>query len=84
LAQSPSFKDFTASLPTQNANYFYLNFEEGLSTLKKLPGAEDNLPIEAQQTLSAFRGIALTATRPNEQTSQMDVMLVLKTQEKAQ
>ena len=79
LAQSPDFLKMTASLPKENTGYFYLNFDQGMTVAKKSAGIKgQTISPETEENLSVITAIAATATSPNSQTSQLDLMFVLK------
>ena len=79
LAQSPNFQKMTASLPKQNTGYFYLNFDQGMTVAKKsAKAAGQTIPPDTEENLDLMIGIAATATNPDPQTSQLDLILALK------
>lgn len=79
LAQSPDFQRITASLPKQNNGYFYLNFSQGISAIKKSNGIlGQNLKTETEENLNSIIGIAATSTMPDSETTQLDLMVALK------
>ena len=79
LAQSPDFLKMTASLPKQNTGYFYLNFDQGMTVAKKsAKAAGQTIPPDTEKNLDLMIGMAATATSPDPQTSQLDLILALK------
>jgi hypothetical protein len=82
LAQSPDFLKMTASLPKQNTGYFYLNFDQGMTVAEKSAQiAGQTIPPETEENLDLMIGMAATATSPDPQTSQLDLILALKTRQ---
>lgn len=82
LAQNPDFLKMTASLPKQNTGYFYLNFDQGMTVAQKSAKiAGQTIPPQTQENLDLMIGMAATATSPDPQTSQLDLILALKTRQ---
>jgi hypothetical protein len=72
----------TASLPKQNTGYFYLNFDQGMTVAQKSTKiAGQTIPPQTQENLDLMIGMAATATSPDPQTSQLDLILALKTRQ---
>ena len=82
LAQSPNFQEMTASLPQQNTGYFYLNVDQGITVAKKSAGIKgQTIPPDTEKNLRVITAIAATATSPDSKTSQLDLMVTLKTKQ---
>jgi hypothetical protein len=80
LNQSPTFKTVTASLPQSNLGYFYVDLEKltaKINSFSQVPGS--TMPLETSAMLNSMQGLAFTVTMPDATTSQMDMMLSLKT-----
>lgn len=79
LPQSPDFQAISGKLPPNNLGYFYLNMEKTASVVNNLPQIKNNtMPVEASTTIESIRGIALTATMPNLTTSQLDLIISMR------
>jgi hypothetical protein len=79
LPQSPSFRAIAGKLPSNNLGYFYLNMEKTAPVVNTFPQVENTLSSpEASATIDSIRGIALTATMPNSTTSQLDLIISMR------
>ncbi len=80
LPQSKDFQEITASLPTSNLGYLYVNFDQALKLINtKLPPDQRPtiLPPASLVMLSSLRGLGATTTQ-NGNTIQLEGLLVLK------
>ncbi|MDF5707849.1 MAG: DUF3352 domain-containing protein [Nostoc sp. S4] len=75
LDKSEAFKAVTGSLQKPNGGYFYLDMD----TTKTLPLVNSFISSEANTILSSIRGFGITATSPDKSTSELEMLLALKT-----
>jgi hypothetical protein len=79
LVTSEKFQQAISALPVENNGYFYLNFSQGISAIKKSNGIlGQNLKTETEENLNSIIGIAATSTMPDSETTQLDLMVALK------
>lgn len=80
LNNSDTFKAVTGSLPKQNLGYFYVDMEKTMALMKRtiLVSDQNGLPPEAAAMLDSIRGIGVTASQPDKATSQIELLLSLK------
>jgi hypothetical protein len=79
LAQNPQFLALTRALPKANLGYFYLNPSPALPAVAKIAALQGYaLPPMSQQTLESIVAIAGTVSRPQANTSQLDLLVGLK------
>ncbi|HAC62432.1 MAG TPA: hypothetical protein DCF68_02560 [Cyanothece sp. UBA12306] len=76
LPQNSKFKDIQNSLPDNNLGYGFLDIEQIIISLDGLPGTI--IDPEAKTILESIEGLGMTVTQPNKSTSQVDVILSLK------
>ncbi|WP_009633326.1 DUF3352 domain-containing protein [Synechocystis sp. PCC 7509] len=77
LTTSDSFKAATSSLPKSNAGYFYLDMDKTVALINANAQAGAITP-EAKAILDSIRGIGMSASSPNNSTSQFELLLALK------
>jgi Protein of unknown function (DUF3352) len=77
LSSSDNFKAATSSLPKSNAGYFYLDMDKTLALINANAPAGTITP-ESKAILESIRGISMSASTPNESTSQVEMLLALK------
>jgi len=75
-----TFKTVISTLPTNNVGYFYLDADRTWSIVQTfLPPAEkEKTPPEVKALIASVRGLAITATYPNQDTAEVEVILALK------
>lgn len=78
LDKSETFQDTIASLPKSNIGYVYVNMEQALSILNRLPPEATPISPEVNVFLQSIRGVGMTATPPKNQTSTVEVSVPLK------
>jgi Protein of unknown function (DUF3352) len=77
LNNSDNFKSVTNSLPKPNSGYFYLDMEKTLALMTN-KGQLGYMPPETKAVLESIRGIGMSASNPNDSTSQVEMLLSLK------
>ncbi len=77
LTSSDNFKAATGSLPKSNAGYFYLDMDKTVALINANAQANTITP-ETKAILASIRGIAMSASSPNNSTSQVEMLLALK------
>lgn len=79
LDNSETFKAVTGSLQKPNSGYFYLDMDKTMSITRKLAQVQNtSIPPYTDAILNSIRGIGLTATSPDKSTSQVEILLALK------
>ncbi|MFB2834040.1 DUF3352 domain-containing protein [Floridanema evergladense] len=80
LENSPSFKAVTNSLSKPNAGYFYLDMDKTMALVNRnLAGnPQSTISPEASAFLNSIRGIGISGNQPDSSTSQMEILLALK------
>ena len=77
LTSSDNFKAATSSLPKSNAGYFYLDMDKTVALINANTQAGYLTP-ETKAILDSIRGISMSASRPNDSTSEVEMLLALK------
>lgn len=77
LDSSDSFKTITGSLQKPNGGYLYLDMDQTMTIANRL-GANKSMPPETAAVINSIRGIGMTANSSDKSTSQMEVLLSLK------
>ena len=77
LTTSDAFKAATSSLPKSNAGYFYLDMDKTVALINANAQAGAITP-ETKAILDSIRGIGMSASSPNDSTSQFEMLLALK------
>ncbi|GAB1539370.1 DUF3352 domain-containing protein [Scytonema sp. NUACC21] len=79
LSSSDNFKAVTDTLQKPNGGYFYVDMDKTLSLLNRFATAQQQpIPPEASAIMNSIRGLGVTATSPNKETSQVEMLLALK------
>lgn len=78
LEKSETFQDTVASLPKSNLGYVYVNMEQALSILNRLPPEATPISPETNVLLQSIRGVGMTITPPKNHTSTVDLSIPLK------
>lgn len=77
LNSTDTFKSVTGSFVKPNSGYFYLDMEKTLA-LVNAKGQAASIPPETKAILDSIRGIGMSASSPNDSTSQVEMLLALK------
>jgi Protein of unknown function (DUF3352) len=78
MSQSETFQESIKSLPKPNLGYVYINVEQSLSILNRLPSETTPISPETNVLLQSVRGIGVTATPPKNHTSTVELSVPLK------
>lgn len=79
LPDSQSFRTITSSLPKDNLGYFYLDMNKTVGEMTRIAEKQGATPDpNVMSVLNSIQGLAVTATLPNKTTSQLDMLLALK------
>lgn len=78
LDNSENFKTVTGTLQQPNAGYFYMDVDKTASLLNRFAVTRQPLPSQANTVLSSIRGLGVTVTSPNQSTTQLEMLLALK------
>lgn len=76
LADNPNFQTIRPLLPSNNLGYFYLDIEQMANQFKAFSGG--GVDADSEAILSSLQGLGLTATLPDKSTSQLDLVLSIK------
>lgn len=76
--RSEKFTTITKKLPNNNLGYFYIDMNQAMSIVNKLPNRNNNISPEATTILNSLSGIGATATMPDKSTNQLDVLVLFK------
>lgn len=77
LNNSDTFKSITGSFPKPNGGYFYLDAEKAFA-VAATKGQVGSIPPESKAIIDSIRGIGMSASSPNDSTSQVEMLLALK------
>jgi hypothetical protein len=77
LKDSPNFQAITGNLPSNNYGYFYVDVEKILGVMNRL-GATAYMPAEINAVMNSVKGFGGSATLPDQNTSQTDMLLHLR------
>ncbi|MCU0537393.1 MAG: DUF3352 domain-containing protein [Hydrococcus sp. Prado102] len=77
LNNSDNFKSVVSSFPKPNSGYFYLDVEKTVALLTA-KGQVGTMPPETKAVLDSIRGIGMSASNPNDSTSQVEMLFALK------
>lgn len=81
LQENENFTLTTQTLPENNFGYVYFDLERTINVLNEFdPSLLANTPPEAQQIINALKGVAITSSSINSNTSQLDINISLKKQ----
>ena len=78
LDSSETFKAVTNSLQQPNGGYFYLNIDKTLSLATRFAAQGQVVPPETSAVLNSIHGIGMTANSPDKFTSEMELLVALK------
>ena len=78
LKRSSKFKTIAQKLPNNNLGYFYLDMNQIMPIVNRLPADSTDISPEAMTVLNSLVGIGATATMPDKSTSQLDVLFLFK------
>ena len=78
LNKKNEFKAIAQNLPDNNLGYFYVDMNQTMSIINKLPANSIDITPEAREFLNSLQGIGATATMPDKLTSQLDVLVLFK------
>lgn len=82
LPESESFKALTTAMPKQNLGYVYVNLEQMMPVFNQLQlvsqSDQSAQASEMDMVLGSMRGVAMTWTQPSQTSTQMDLLLSLK------
>ncbi len=81
LNSTDNFKSVTGSFAKPNSGYFYLDMEKTLALINA-KGQAASIPPETKAILDSIRGIGMSASSPNDSTSQVEMLLALKPNQK--
>ena len=76
--RSEKFTTITKKLPTNNFGYFYIDMNQTMSIVNKIPTHKSNISPEAKTLLNSLSSIGATATMPDKLTNQLDVLILFK------
>ncbi|MBW4664756.1 MAG: DUF3352 domain-containing protein [Chroococcus sp. CMT-3BRIN-NPC107] len=77
LTDSDNFKAAISPLPRSNAGYFYLDMDKTVALINANAQVVAIDP-ETKAILASIRGIGMSASSPNDSTSQFEMLLALK------
>jgi len=80
LNSTDTFKSVTGSFAKPNSGYFYLDMEKTLALVNASQAAA--ISAETKAILDSIRGIGMSASSPNDSTSQVEMLLALKPNQK--
>ncbi len=78
LPQNPNFQGIKSLLPSDNLGYFYVNFSEVFEQFNQFSGSP--ITAENQAIIESIQGLGMTVTLPNKSTSQLDLVLSIKSE----
>lgn len=78
LEKGETFQDTVESLPQSNLGYVYINMEQALSILNRLPPQASPISPQANVLLQSIRSIGITATPPKTNISTVELSMPLK------
>ena len=78
LERSDEFQAIARKLPNNNFGYFYLDMNQIVPIINRLPADSTDISPEAMSVLNSLVGIGATATMPDKSTSQLDVLILFK------
>lgn len=81
LNSTDNFKSVTGSFAKPNSGYFYVDMEKTLA-LVNAKGQAASISPETKAILDSIRGIGMSASSPNDSTSQVEMLLALKPNQK--
>lgn len=78
LESDDSFKTITSSLQKPNGGYFYLDMDKTMVLVDKFATGANAIDPQSKALLSSIRGISMTATSSDKTSSQVEMLLSLK------
>ncbi|MBE9222199.1 DUF3352 domain-containing protein [Cyanobacterium stanieri LEGE 03274] len=79
LTNSQNYTQTTQTLPQNNFGYVYFDIEKTVNILNEFdPTLFENAPPESQQIINALKGIAITSSSNDPNTSQIDINISLQ------
>ncbi|MEA5535591.1 DUF3352 domain-containing protein [Crocosphaera sp. XPORK-15E] len=78
LQNNPNFQSTTALLPNNNLGYFYVDINQVYTQFKAFSGSP--VDPESQAIIESIQGLGMTVTFPNKTTSQLDLVLSIKSE----
>ena len=80
LDADATFKTVVSSLPTKNVGYFYIDADRTWSIIQTFipPAEKGKIPADTKALINSIRGLAATATYPNQETAEVEAILSLK------
>lgn len=78
LNTSDTFQAVTSSLQQPNGGYFYLDMDKTMSLVTRFNAQNPVITPETSAIVNSIRGIGMTASSPDQYTSQMELLLALK------
>ncbi|MBD2021573.1 DUF3352 domain-containing protein [Leptolyngbya sp. FACHB-36] len=80
LDGSDTFKTVTATLPKQNAGYFFLDMDKLMGVMNRtmLASQPNSMTPETKAILDSIRGIGGTSVQSDKSTAQVELLLALK------
>lgn len=84
LTSAANFKTTMGAMPDQKQSYAYIDVEKvfGLVNSKLGAMAGQNIPPDVNAIVSSIRGLGMSSTQPDKNTSQFQALLTLKSIEK--
>ncbi|MCY7331671.1 MAG: DUF3352 domain-containing protein [Pseudanabaena sp. CAN_BIN31] len=75
-----NFKTVVSTLPTNSVGYFYIDMDKTWAIFQNLIPAAEKAKIrpEDKALIESIRGLAVTATYPNQETAEVEAILSLK------
>jgi hypothetical protein len=79
LNTSENFQTIAGSLPTPNQGYFYLDMDQVMTLVNRIPLPPGNqIPPETLAILNSIQGMGVTSHWPESEINQMDMWLAFK------
>ncbi|RUT05647.1 hypothetical protein DSM106972_036540 [Dulcicalothrix desertica PCC 7102] len=82
LESDDSFKTITSSLQKPNGGYFYLDMDKTMVLVNKFATGANAIDPQSKAFLSSIRGVSMTATSSDKTSSQVEMLLSLKSKTK--
>jgi Protein of unknown function (DUF3352) len=82
LESDDSFKTITSSLQKPNGGYFYLDMDKTMVLVDKFATGANAIDPQSKALLSSIRGVSMTATSSDKTSSQVEMLLSLKSKTK--
>ena len=80
IEADPTFKSVISTLPNSNVGYFYMDATKTWNIVQTfMPAAEkQKITPDVKALIETVRGLAVTATYPNQETAELEAILALK------